>query len=518
MPKLTLIQPGDNRELQVTAGQTIADALRHAGIVQDHPCAGRATCGKCRLQVFGVLSPVCEAERTLLAQPMLDQGYRLSCTARIMGDLRVVLSPQADTLHILTAEDSLPAIEPLYQRYGAAVDIGTTTLCVQLYGANGLLRTAACKNPQTAFGADVISRIAYALEGNGDTLQTVLAAAIERLLFQAMQGADLEPANLDAMVVTGNTTMLYLITRSDPECLSHAPFLADRLFGETLSGAELGLRAFSSVRCYLPPCIGAYLGADITTALLFSGIFQQSGAALLVDAGTNGEIALVQNGRLYCCSTAAGPAFEGGGIAQGVMGIDGAIDAAWLEEGMLRCSTIGNAAPLGICGSGIVDVIAALLQAEALDETGALNHDGQHSVSNQIEHHGNMPAVRLQGDIFISQADIRVVQLAKSAIHAGIQTLLSVARQDQSSLTRALLAGGFGAYMRIESAVRIGLLPAVFLKSGSVLGNAALKGAAMLLQNKQLIQQAEHIASAAQIVDLAGNSQFMEYYVESMLF
>lgn len=521
MPRLTLTEEnGGSQVLQVSAGQTISEALRGNGFALDQPCGGRGVCGKCKVCARGALSPVCGEERRRLTEGDLSEGYRLGCMARIMGDAGVVLPPAQGALHIMTdaAATCPPAADPLYRRCGAAVDIGTTTLCVQVYGPGGLLSTAACKNPQAAFGADVISRISHALNEGGGALQSTVASAIDGLLLQAAQSAAIAAGDIDALVITGNTAMLYLLAHANPVSLSRAPFEADRLFGETLWGRELGLSAVPSARCYLPPCIGAYLGADITTAILYSDMRGQAGASLLVDAGTNGEIALWKGGRLHCCSTAAGPAFEGGGIERGMLGMRGAIDAVWMEEGALRCSTIGHAAPIGICGSGIIDAVAVLLQAEALDETGALMRDEPHILAERIETRGNMPIVRLQEEVYLSQADIRAVQLAKAAIHAGIQTLLHTAGQAENALAHAMLAGGFGTYLRMESAVRIGLIPPAFLKNGSALGNAALGGAAMLLQDGRLIRQVREIAATAEIVELAGNPSFMEYYVESMLF
>lgn len=203
--------------------------------------------------------------------------------------------------------------------------------------------------------------------------------------------------------------MLYLLTQTDPDCLSHAPFAASRLFGETLAAGELGLPCLHA-QVYLPRCMSAFVGADITTALLASGICSKPDTRMLVDIGTNGEIALWHRGQLSCCSTAAGPAFEGAGLSMGMAGKTGAVDHVRVQDGALQAHVIGGGAPKGICGSGVIDALACLLELEQLDETGLLEQD---------------PAP-VAPPVCLTQKDVRMVQLAKSAICAGLRTLLRV--------------------------------------------------------------------------------------------
>jgi uncharacterized 2Fe-2S/4Fe-4S cluster protein (DUF4445 family) len=297
--------------------------------------------------------------------------------------------------------------------------------------------------------------------------------------------------------------MLHLLTNTSPEPLSHAPFAAERLFGEILSAKELGLCSLSdNASIYLPPCIAAFVGADTVCAILASGMCGSDNTSLLTDIGTNGEMALLRNGELHVCSTAAGPAFEGVGISMGMRGGVGAIDKVMLQNGMPFAHVIGNVPPVGICGSGLVDAIACLLMNETLDETGYLDDD----------------TVEISDPVVLTQQDIRMVQLAKSAICAGIRTLLHKSQITAADISVFYIAGGFGSYLDIKNAGRIGLIPNELTSKVKVIGNAALTGAAMLLLDKELSDKASAITKNVKVADLATDPFFAEEYMTGMLF
>ena len=349
-------------------------------------------------------------------------------------------------------------------------------------------------NPQIAVAADVIGRIGAAMDGRLQDLQNMIQAAIETLLVQSAAQAGIAPETVKTLAVTGNTTMLYLLTGRNPEALSHSPFEADCLYDETV---QLGSRSM-----YLPPCLHAFVGADITCAVLASGMTKSSETALLCDVGTNGEIALWKDGVLYVSSTAAGPAFEGAGITCGCGSIPGAIDRVAVKDGALEVSTIRNAPAVGLCGSGLVDAVAAMLELEWMDETGAMDDD----------------EVNLAGDVTLLQADIRAVQLAKAAIAAGIECLLQTAGVAYEEVQQVYLAGGFGSHLNLQNAARIGLLPEPLIDRTKVIGNAALDGTVMTLLRGESIAELRRIAACSRHVDLGGNPVFNEQYVEQMFF
>ena len=462
-------------------------AMADASVAQ--PCGGRGICGKCAVALTGNVSTPSHAETSL--------GVRLACQAVVTGDAQVIL-PTKHAMSQIEGGNSidLPCTTPMPGHFGAAVDIGTTTIAILLYDLrNGhYIGSASILNPQTTISADVIGRINAALHGQSTQLQHQLLVAVQTLLVSACAQAQITPQDIDALVLTGNTTMLYLLTGRDPASLSRAPFVADCLFG--MEATILNRSA------YLPDCLHAFVGADTTCAVLASGMMNTSATSLLCDVGTNGELALWHKGNLYIASTAAGPAFEGAGIKYGCSSVSGAIDRVSAVDDGLICHTINDQRAVGICGSGLIDAIAALLDIEAADETGYMEEDAYH----------------LRDGISITQTDIRAVQLAKAAICAGIMSMLSAAACTPEEVHSLYLAGGFGSHMNIRSAVRIGLIPQELADKVHVIGNAALDGAAMLLMDTSARQQLSTMRCIAKHVRLDGNPEFSQRYIDAMLF
>jgi len=502
---LTLILDGGVRRFSVAEGTLVTDVLRGAGLDADMPCGGHGRCGKCRVWACGRLSPPDPAELEVLPEVALRNGIRLACRCRVLGDTQIRPAYQEAVSQICTAGgEAGSAQNPLFTVLGAAVDVGTTTLAARLYDQDGLLAEAAAPNPQRTYGADVISRIGRALEGDGPAMAACVRRAVSGLLEQMCRSAGRRTEELDGLVITGNTAMLHLLTGTDPAPLAAAPFQARELFGTTVSAGTLAIPCSPDTPVYLPRCISAFVGGDITTAILSSGICTHPESSLLMDIGTNGEIALWHKGKLLCCSTAAGPAFEGAGLSQGMQGAPGAIDHVTAADGTLTVHTIGDRPAVGICGSGAIDVVAGLLSVGALDETGYFA--------------GGADDWALTEQVRFTQQDVRQLQLAKAAIRAGVETLLHHSGLCQERLAQAAVAGGFGSYVDLGSAVAIGLLPAGLVGRCRVLGNAALSGAAMLLHRRALTDEALRLTQCAEILDLAADAFFMEQYVEYMLF
>ncbi|MGN1026473.1 MAG: ASKHA domain-containing protein [Faecousia sp.] len=488
------------QSISVEPGMTLSQVLGHS---LEMPCAGHGRCGKCKVTVSGALSPLSATEQAHLTAEEIARGVRLACCTRVEGDCRVSLPGSAHSQICLSGVMGNIALRPRFRSFGAAVDIGTTTLAASLYGADGtLLAQASMANPQAAWGADVISRIEAALKGEGPALAASVRGAIDDLLGQMAAQARIDPEKIDALVITGNTAMLHLFTETSPEPLSHAPFEAKRLFGEVCTASSLGLSACPGGEIYLPRCMSAFVGADITTALLASGICETADTRILVDIGTNGEMALWHKGELTCCSTAAGPAFEGAGLSMGMHGQDGAVDHVTLRNGALQPHVIGEGQPVGICGSGVIDALACLLETEELDETGLLETD---------------PAP-IASPVVLTQKDVRMVQLAKSAISAGLRTLLRTEGISCKDVAELAVAGGFGSYLNVANAGRIGLIPEELVNKVRVLGNAALSGAAMLLLDRELAQTGTRLALSAHTLVLSANPVFSEYYTDGMFF
>lgn len=489
MATLTIRQGQQTWTVPFDPPSSLAAVLAKADIDRAQPCGGHGKCGKCAVVLSGCVSAPNAAEKRL--------GVRLACQAILTGDAVVTLPTQLPMARIEGGRISdLEPVLPMAGRFGAAVDIGTTTVVLQLYDLHSgrCLSAASMLNPQTRIAADVIGRIDASMKGRSEELEALICSAVQALLASACAQAEVASAEVDAMVITGNTTMLYLLNGRDPSSLSRAPFQADCFYG-------CEARLFSRL-VYMPQCLHAFVGADTTCALLASGMTQRSDTALLCDVGTNGELALWHQGKLFIASTAAGPAFEGAGIRWGCASIPGAIDRAEVIGGRIECHTIGDSPAVGICGSGLIDVVAAMLETGDLDETGFLEAD-------------EFP---LRDQAVLVQEDIRAVQLAKAATHAGIMSLLAAADCPPEEVTALYLAGGFGSHLNIRSAVRIGLIPAALEDRVRVIGNAALDGAAMLLMDTRLRRRIADLADVATHVRLDGNAEFAERYIEAMMF
>lgn len=504
------------KTVQAEAPILLSEAIRQSGLAFAMPCGGRGKCGKCAVQAAGRLSAPSQSERETLG-PKWGQGYRLACLARAEGDCAVTLASTGEA-SILT-EGRLPAfaLEPAGSRYGFAVDIGTTTVAVYFYElAQGrLLRRASFPNPQASYGADVISRVQAALEGEAEPLSRLILTGLSDCFARLCEETGVRPSEVDAIVLTGNTAMLYLLCKQDVTPLSRAPFVIAEYYG-----GEAGVRfeRFPEARALLPRCISAFVGADITCCILSSDMYREENA-IAVDIGTNGEMALSHGSGLFCCSTAAGPAFEGAGITMGTAAVEGAVSRVFAQEDSIGYETIGGAPACGICGSGLIDAVAVCLACGMIDETGRIEPEEENPFARYCTEYEGQPAIRLgESGVILTQKDVRAVQLAKSAICAGILSLLHEAGVAPGAVSTLYLAGGFGSVIRPESAAAIGLFPAALAPKTVALGNAAGMGAILYLLSQEKAAQGDALAKEARTLELSTSDYFMEQYVENMLF
>ncbi|MDY4191801.1 MAG: ASKHA domain-containing protein [Oscillospiraceae bacterium] len=492
-------------------GKTVGEALREQKALFT-PCGGRGICGKCKVRTLGgSWAPPTEEEKRLLSEEELAQGVRLACQARGRGICEAEVLWIPGEMHILGAgeERAFDLLrEDMRGKYGFAADLGTTTAVVQVWGPEGaLLGEAAGPNPQQRFGGDVISRVQSALQGHAEELRRLAAGCLKGLLEKACRKAGVSPASLAEGVVVGNTAMLTLLAGVSPRGLSAFPFEPEEYFGRWYSGEELGLCGGDS-RVYLPRCAASYVGADAVAAVVAAGLDRPGPVRLLADIGTNGEMFLAAEGRLLCCSTAAGPAFEGGGISCGMPGTDGAISRVFLREGKVVWESLGGGAPAGVCGSGLLDAAAAWKHLGFLDGTGLLLEGGEPVSRREIGDSG----------VCLTQKDIRNLQLAKSAIRAGMDTLLLRAGTKAEQVETLYLAGGFGTRLDPASAGAIGLIPPALAERSVAMGNGALRGAAAILLGRGMRERAREAAENAVHLELAADPDFMDCYMENMMF
>mgnify|MGYP005763003023 CR=1 FL=1 len=521
MAKVTVYDGHDIYCYSCKEGELLSDVLKREGYFLAMPCAGKGICGKCWIKARGQLSEMRQEENRFLSEEEKKQGMRLACMTRVLGNVQVEYEGKRETRGSIQEEgiERIVVLDPSSQGWGAAVDIGTTTMAAYLYRLSDGKRTAQTSdsNPQSPWGADVISRMERALAGEREILSTVVIQKLEEMILSMLSEGGRRAEDLQEMVITANTAMLYLLTKTDPEELSHAPFHASRRFGEWIPAKSLGFRKFPAARVYLPRCTSAFVGADITMAIIASGMLEEKTPSLLLDIGTNGEIALCKDGKLSCCSTAAGPALEGGNIRMGMPALPGAVDAVFYSEKGFSYTTIGGHPPKGLCGSGLLDAIAALKKSGILDDTGAIQEEG-HTWTSCLCEVEDFPAFRFpDSQVVLTQRDIRNVQLAKGAICAGMLTLLFQAGLRPEDIGTFYLAGGFGSYIKISSAVEIGLIPQAFMDKAKAIGNAAGMGACMLLQSQTLRRVSEDLANRMKTVELSQNPSFHQYYMDCMM-
>jgi uncharacterized 2Fe-2S/4Fe-4S cluster protein (DUF4445 family) len=460
----------------------LEDFLFNAGV--EFPCGGTSLCGGCKIRVAAGDVPVTADMRDVLSERELRAGWRLGCRAEARGPVELEVAQWSQ--QILTDEVGVP-FEPR-SGIGAVVDVGTTTLVVQQVDLSSgeVVRVVTALNDQRRRGADVMTRIEYELHHPGE-LREVIHAQVRGMV------AGMGP--LEEILLVGNTCMHHLFCGLSVESLSVMPFRSPHLGAQTLPPAVLG-----AAGVFLP-CAGGFVGSDLLAGLVATGLLDSPEPGALLDLGTNGEIAVGNRNGIMCASTAAGPAFEGGRIGQGMRAGQGAIDRVTLRDGALECHVIGGAGARGLCGSGLVDAVAAALELGWIAPSGRLTN-GRRDID-------------LAAEVRLTQSDIRELQLAKGAVAAGLR-LLSEGRPIPGE--RLFLAGAFGNYIRAESARRIGLLPQ-WATAPVAAGNTALRGARMLLlapSNRAAVLG--RCRAMVRHVELASDPLFQGTFIESTQF
>lgn len=420
------------------------------------------------------------------------------------------------------------------RRYGLVFDLGTSTLVgklVSLLDGNEIAAISRL-NSQSKFGANVISRLQYIKENSKGLrhLNELLIRDLNLITKRLLQVGGLSPEDIFIGVAAGNTTMQHLLLSLDPTGIAQAPFNPVSTDGMILKAGEVGLHLHPEALLYVMPTRSGYIGGDLISAIIASGAAEQRELMILgMDLGTNGEIFLGNSSRLLTCSAAAGPALEGAKISHGMIAKDGAIEGVNSGNGDLEYRVISNIKPRGICGSGLVDLAAVLLHCSIVDHEGLIRPDGERAEdplsSKVVERAGVYDFVVASSEesfddrpIYLTQKDIRELQLAKGAVAAGIKTLMDEMGVKVEDIDRVYLAGALGNYVHPLSAMRIGLIPKVRPGIIESLGNAASTGASMVLLSKTYWQMANELAHSIEHIELSTRLDFNEYFVESLNF
>ena len=508
--------------------QTIMEVLKEHNIFLSAVCAGRGTCGKCRIRVLeGEVKPSAEDSR-FFDENEIGQGFRLACRAYASGDCTITLDcGQEEGFAILsdfgTEDEGKKDATPIEKektgeagtdRYGIAADIGTTTIAMQLVSltGGGAVKTYTAMNRQRAYGADVISRIEASVNGKGDELRESIQEDLMSGIKNLTENGKIIP---ERMVIGANTTMVHLLMGYPCETLGVFPFTpvnleritadAKTLYGKYAEDFE------GDFEVAIYPGISTYVGGDITAGLYALGFQNKEKVSVLIDLGTNGEMAVGRKDKICVASTAAGPAFEGGNITCGTGSIPGAVCGAVIHEGRAETETIQNKPISGICGTGVVEITYELLKEELIDETGLLDED--------YFEDGFYLGEDAQGrTIGFYQKDVREIQLAKSAVRAGLETLVLRYGISYDEIESVYIAGGFGYQLDIRKAVGIGLLPKECEGKIEAVGNSCLKGAAAKLLEPDADEVIEKIRSVSEEIRLSNDKDFNEFYMDYMFF
>jgi len=418
--------------------------------------------------------------------------------------------------------------------YGVAVDLGTTTVVAYLAHIPTATRVAVASdvNPQVAYGDDVVSRISYIATEHDelDTLSTAARSAVSRLIDRLCEAADVPAGWIYDVRIVGNATMSHIFLGADPRNIASAPYIPSVHRSVEMPARELGFADLApGARVRTLPNIAGWVGSDTVGVILSTRMHTMEGVRIAIDIGTNGEIVAGGASRLVACSTAAGPAFEGAQIRNGMRGADGAIDHVLHRDGGIEIHTIGGSAPRGICGTGLIDAVACLVAAGVVSETGRMlgpgsaDHLGPAIRDRVVEVDGQPAFVlavdqdsALDGPVVLTQRDVRQLQLAKGAIAAGVQIVLKTIGAETGDVQEVLLAGAFGSYVDPRNAAAIGLFPGELARKARAVGNAAGAGAFAALVSEPLSREADLIGDTVEYLELAGRPDFDMVFADAM--
>ena len=562
-------------EIEVNAGMSVLEAEIQAGLRPDAPCGGLGKCGKCMVKIDGEVVKacqvrICEGEicvvetldgagnekiltdgfnREVVLEPGLKMAQvklekaktgekrsdwqrlldtlaeadgevepeQMEVDLKLAGELYGMRRDSDEWYVIYSRRRILEMRKETGRRCLAAFDIGTTTIVGYLLdGADG--RTLAVEsrmNPQAQYGADVIMRANYALEHGTEALSMCVRKAVNEMLGSLAEDAGIRREDVFQVCIVGNTCMHHLFLGISPASLVHAPYtpaVSERL---VLNAGDYGLAVQERAELIMLSDIAGYVGADTCGCLLAIRQDQQEEISLMIDIGTNGEMVLGNRERMVTCSTAAGPAFEGAKIECGMRGAAGAVDHVKYEDGKWNYTTVGNKPAVGLCGSGLIDLVAGLLDAGMLDENGVLR-SGQEKQGVFIlvppEQSGN------ERGVYLTQKDIGEVQLAKAAIAAGIRMLMEKLGITEDEISSVYIAGAFGNYMDPVSAGKISLLPATLVKKVKPVGNAAGEGAKIALVNEKEMLEMDELVRKTEFIELAASADFQDYFIDELGF
>lgn len=522
---------------------SILDALMKTDMSFGAVCGGTGKCGKCKIRVKDGYLPITPFDSKCFSPKELKSGLRLACKAYPLEPMQIELhfKGEADFVVVTdydqaekqaTDDGSVNHTDAVFNKqsspanadgsnnansqtepYGIAIDIGTTTIAVQLLNLakKEKVCTHSTINHQRSFGADVISRIKASTEGKKEELKASIQHDLSHGIRSVVKKAGVLPEQVTEIAISGNTTMGHLLMGYDCKGLGEYPFTPVNIGLIEDTYKNILDDDFLNARIRLVPGISTFVGGDITSGLYTCDVDLDSEYSLLIDLGTNGEIALGNKDKIMATSTAAGPAFEGGNIEWGIGSIEGAILGVTIKNAKAKVRTIGDKPPVGICGTGVIETVAGLVKEELVDETGCLDDD---------YFDDGFPLAQTEDgtDIVFTQQDVREIQLAKAAVRAGLETLILRYGIEKSQISHVYLAGGFGFKLDCQKAIEIGMIPEEFADKIETVGNSSLSGAAKCLLTDDGWTRTTNIGSRADEINLSTDKDFNNFYMEHMYF
>lgn len=532
----TILFLPDNIKAESEAGELVIHAAAAARVNISRHCGGAGTCGKCRVSAIDgerFLSPLTLTEKKLLKKEEIDSGVRLACCAKISGSgtLRVIDPVDDPGSRILEGTSGRPVADwsPDRKGLGVAVDLGTTTVVCYLLDLDRhkVIGTHSFLNPQVSYGDDVISRIAASTlqPGTLARMQEMLVEEMNRAFSALTEEAGTVPGALSEVVVAGNTVMEHIFLGISPESIGHSPYSPQFRTHPPVAASELGLIIAPDGAVKLIPNVAGYVGGDIVAGIAAHAVDKEKPLRFFVDIGTNNELVIGSEERMYCCATAAGPAFEGARISQGMRACNGAVEKVAMTEEGVSYEVIGGSVPKGLCGSGLIDVVAMLLREGVIDSRGRmLTHEEctDERIKDRLSSDDNRINRFLITDsndpVYLTQKDVREVQLAVGAVKVGTEVMMEQMGTTVDGIDEILLAGAFGSNIDIASAITVGLLPKVEREKVRFIFNSSGLGACMALASADFYRATEQTMSRMEYIELSSLKDFQKRFIRSMLF
>lgn len=505
------------------SGMTILDFLRENNICLDAACNGLGICGKCKIKIGNLKT--FEGERKVLGDKDIAAGYRLACMHSVDEcDKETILKDiKESTGSVVLTESFMPKVSHtnICDKYGIAIDIGTTTVAMELIDLSNaaIIAKASEINSQIAFGFDVMSRIAYTME-NVDglfKLQKSIVNTLNMLIDKLQADTGKVGEDIAEITVAANTVMCHILLGESVEGLGKYPFSPVFTKSRSVAASDIGIKSDAKVTTL--PHISGFVGSDIVAGVYAGGLCKDNKNVLFIDIGTNGEMVLKSGDKLLATSCATGPALEGMNISCGMRAGEGAIDNFCIDGNKLSYTTVGNKEAVGICGSGVLAMVRELLKNNIINGRGAIDVEKLKKAYDFIAFDkSDKPFIKISDDIYFTSKDIRQVQLAKGAILSGILALVSKAKLELKDISKVYIAGQFGKYISVDSFFGVGLLPIEFFDKVEYLGNTALAGAYMALLDKCAIEDMSLLSNKTEFFELSRLDNYDRIFAKALRF